>query len=458
MGNRHAALALGTVAIAALALVGCQEYVFEPVESAIIAVSNTTYELPDLRKADILFVIDDSGSMAGEQDNLARNFDAFINRIEQRNAERAAAGKSEVEYRIAVTSTSVDLTADDGTTRTAYYSIGDPAACQAGGYELQNGMEWPAGDFLAVPGNAAILDRAELSSDEIIRQFRQNVKLGICGSGQEQGLRAARLALEKHPDFVREDSKLLIVFVSDEEDCSDPSHTVALSTTPGYDVCAIEAQKPDGALVPVSDYVSFFQSLSPQVAVGAIASADGTWPTDMHADLCVDTACAQSCDCTAGGTATPAQEQACLDDPEKHTSPCYCGGYGPGSRYLAVAQAISDSLADSICQADFSNTLEQLAEIIVRVDRIELDARPHGDDPSLVLLKIVRPDGSAILCDSPHTGDLCTDGGVDWEYVADPKPTIKLCDNPDSQCRINPGDKYKVSFIEQACTDQTPCQ
>ena len=42
--------------------------------------------------ADILFVIDDSGSMAPEQANLAQNFQAFIDTLAQTQRDRAAIG------------------------------------------------------------------------------------------------------------------------------------------------------------------------------------------------------------------------------------------------------------------------------------------------------------------------------------------------------------------------------
>ena len=445
--NRRAGSILGVVLVSALTAAGCQDYVFEPVQPAIIAVSNTTQEVPDRRKADILFVIDDSGSMAGEQDNLAANFGAFINRIEEKNANRRANGDAEVKYRIAVTSTSVDLTYEtsSGPTTQDFYTV--QSNCQSGGYQIQNGQPYPQGDFLAVPGNQAILDSETMSSDEIIREFQENVKLGVCGSGQEQGLRAARMALEKHPDFVRAGSKLFIAIVSDEEDCSDPNHDVVL-TGSGPDVCAQEAAQPNGGkLGPVSDYVDFFKSLADSVAVGVIVSAEGTPPNDMHPALCSDPTCAATCDC--GG------DPACEADPAKREYPCYCGGQAAGSRYLQLASAISGSLEDSICQSDFSATLEHMADIIIP-DRIQLDARPHDDAPSLVLPETTRPDGSQIVCNSPQAGQTC-DEGIDWAY--DPTgPSIVLCNDPNSACRIQPGDKYKVSFIEQACTADNPCQ
>ena len=55
-------------------------------------------------KIDILFVVDDSGSMAQEQANLTTNFPQFISVIEQ----------SGLDYRVAVTTTGVDYTYSQG--------------------------------------------------------------------------------------------------------------------------------------------------------------------------------------------------------------------------------------------------------------------------------------------------------------------------------------------------------
>ena len=51
-------------------------------------------------RTDILFVVDDSGSMEDEQQNLAANFDAFI--------ERLAASPAKNAYQVAVITTDVN--------------------------------------------------------------------------------------------------------------------------------------------------------------------------------------------------------------------------------------------------------------------------------------------------------------------------------------------------------------
>src|SRR5205823_11080547 len=85
-----------------------------------------TVVLPAAVSTDILFVIDDSGSMSEEQANLAANLGAFIDTL--------AASPVQNEFRIAVTNTSVD-NFTGGTAYTGGPSSGDP---------------YPAGAFVAV--------------------------------------------------------------------------------------------------------------------------------------------------------------------------------------------------------------------------------------------------------------------------------------------------------------------
>jgi hypothetical protein len=57
--------------------------------------------------ADVLFVVDESGSMGGEQAKLAANFQSFIQNLNRFNQERVADQLEPFEFHIAVTTTSV---------------------------------------------------------------------------------------------------------------------------------------------------------------------------------------------------------------------------------------------------------------------------------------------------------------------------------------------------------------
>lgn len=127
---------------------------------------------------DILFVVDDSGSMAEEQQNVAANFQAFI---------QFTAGLG-IDYHIGIVTT-----------------------------DTSNGGELVA-PYIANTGPDATADP--------VAAFVSAVNVGTSGSASERGLQSARLALTSpavdgaNAGFLRDDALLSIIFVSDEEDQS----------------------------------------------------------------------------------------------------------------------------------------------------------------------------------------------------------------------------------------------
>jgi hypothetical protein len=106
MPRRILALAALSAAVA-LGVWGCQDYNFNPVGSCIIQPGSRQVRLEDVSVADVLFVVDDSGSMAGEQQNLSRNFGAFIFALAKENRARVASDLQPLEFHLAVTTSSV---------------------------------------------------------------------------------------------------------------------------------------------------------------------------------------------------------------------------------------------------------------------------------------------------------------------------------------------------------------
>lgn len=133
---------------------------------------------------DILWVVDCSGSMGDEQDNLADNFHQFISDAVNWNA----------KLHVAVTSCDII-------------------------------DESHSGNF---QGNPKIIDTETMSNQDAINAFIDTMDgLGTsCDGGKEAGLEAAHLALSEplisggNAGFIREDAKLSIIFVSDEPDNS----------------------------------------------------------------------------------------------------------------------------------------------------------------------------------------------------------------------------------------------
>jgi hypothetical protein len=86
---------------------GCQDYNFNPVGDCVMLVGRRQVTLSDISSADVLFVIDDSGSMKGEQTAIATEFHNFIDNLNQTNLTRVAQGRRAIDFHLTVTTTSV---------------------------------------------------------------------------------------------------------------------------------------------------------------------------------------------------------------------------------------------------------------------------------------------------------------------------------------------------------------
>jgi hypothetical protein len=169
---------------------------------------------PRCEKIDVLFVIDNSGSMIEEQTNLISNFPKFMDVLDE----------SMLDYRIAVTTTGrnsqLQSGGDDG-------AMLQPAGCNMTKRWIDKGDPDPAATFSCV---AAV---------------------GTVGPGIEMPLSAMRAAFElrmldgTNSGFRRDDALLAIVIVSDEDDCSYEGNG-----STGFGVCV------DG-MEAVASYVQF---------------------------------------------------------------------------------------------------------------------------------------------------------------------------------------------------------
>jgi hypothetical protein len=162
-----------------LALAACPDDRLRPVLPPDVLVD--TYTQQSAARVDVLWVVDNSESMEGEQQNLARNFQSFIELFV----------RGAIDYRIAVTTT--DIFTHEG----------------------------------RFVGNPAILSP---QTGNVVTAFQNNIRVGISGSAFEAGLDAAEMALERQrilnagalqvPQFLRPDAYLYLIFVSDEQDKS----------------------------------------------------------------------------------------------------------------------------------------------------------------------------------------------------------------------------------------------
>jgi hypothetical protein len=146
------------------------------------------------KKMDILFVIDNSGSMAEEQANLSTNFPKFIDVLN-------TAREGLLDYRVGVTTTAFPL--------------------EILGIPLGDGEQ---GTLLKTRDMTR--PWLERSDANLSTTFTTLAQVGIGGSGQEQPLKAAlsaltdRVADGANAGFIRDDALLAIVVLTDEDDQS----------------------------------------------------------------------------------------------------------------------------------------------------------------------------------------------------------------------------------------------
>jgi len=152
---------------------------------------------------DIMFVIDDSGSMAQEQENLAANFPKFIDVLDGFVTE----GGEPIDYRVALTSTGVSKSWSEE------LFPGIPVN------NTQTGMD---GAFVQAADCGMSRRWIEKADTDPATQFACAAQLGTNGPANEMPLAALKQALENPTNngFSRPDALLGIVILTDEDDCS----------------------------------------------------------------------------------------------------------------------------------------------------------------------------------------------------------------------------------------------
>jgi len=253
MSRSHLLSRLAVLTCAALALpqlLGCLEHPLKLVEYDKTQVDETGIQLAVNKDVDILFVIDDSGSMAEEQALLASNFGAFIGVLE--------ADDVKANYRIGITTTDMGnpRCGKDTTTPTNGELVLSSCLDRIeDGDFVFTGVEPPLDASFActavcdkTDAELAILPTAtERDPDPKPRPWLENIEgqtnipedvttleafqcfgpQGVAGCGFESHLESMYQALTKadtngdpNYGFLRDKAILSVVFLTDELDCS----------------------------------------------------------------------------------------------------------------------------------------------------------------------------------------------------------------------------------------------
>ncbi|MCA9514572.1 MAG: hypothetical protein KC635_06505 [Myxococcales bacterium] len=252
----------------------------------------------------------------------------------------------------------------------------------------------------------------------------------------EQGLRASLLALdpkgknaEQSKAFLRDDAYLVIIYVSDEDDCSVADGRSI--SEDDYETCALLPTTDEGGpLVPVGHYVNRLKGLKSDPGKVIVAAIAG--------------------DSTATDAASVAAERAAYLSSKGDPRTCYqqtyicnsaVGKADYGSRYLQLTQAFGPNGSFSnICEDQgIDRALENIADTIITV--LNKLCLPR---PVLGSLKVIRrlPDGSETEIPegegSGHYQILRTaeDCAVDGQLL----PAIAFGDPP------TPGEEIEVTY------------
>ncbi len=164
-------------------------------------------ETEECQKMDIIFVIDDSGSMSEEQNNLAANFPKFVSKIESFKTKSGA----KLDYRLAVTTTGRNLT----------YNVSIPF-----GGTMPMSEKGDDGAFRSKKECGTSKRWIERTDANASSEFSCLAKAGTGGASIEMPLEATKLALVDRVNdgtnagFLRPDALLAVVILTDEDDCS----------------------------------------------------------------------------------------------------------------------------------------------------------------------------------------------------------------------------------------------
>ncbi|MCK6551324.1 VWA domain-containing protein [Myxococcota bacterium] len=441
----------------ALAAPGCNSYLFEQKCPEQIKESQIVVPAAKPTPADILFVVDNSGSMADEQENLARNFEAFITQI-------AGAG----DYQIMVVTT--DTQSPDG---------------EMGGLQVSTFATEPPHNLLDQSSSGCMpvgiahgcargpepttrIIRSTQTKEEQIRQFQENVRVGSCGSGAEQGLAGMMLALEEtrvggcNEGFLRDGANLVIVIVSDEEDAD---------STNVEQYVADLARFKEYSKIRVATIVGSVDGLGTNCRIPNTGTCGGLcqrMPAAGSGAACTVSNNSMPCPngeyCQRVAQGNPIGR--CENRQLQYWDSCFwcsfyaeedcCSALG-GTRYVDFARRIEQRvniavpsiplsqcrgdettpigcLIDSICQESFSGTLERIARELVLTNKYILDPAPVYPEGVVVNLKggrwgagtrlVYGDDFSVTGTELTILGDKSPVEGEDIEifYVTENKP------------------------------------
>jgi hypothetical protein len=323
-------------------------------------------------------------------------------------------------------------------TTTVYENVYDPAAgfdpplyldCEnkAPAYCSQSGKLQPVPANLPDGGvdqstaGQRVLDNTD---PMLVAKFARLVRVGVFGSGQETPFEALRLAVTPplsttsldaggNFGFMRDDARLLIVVLSDEDDCSEMDRPVkvTIGLDHGIDYCNNQGN----FLTPVSTYHDIFTS---QIKDTLGNKKDIVYTVIAPVGITTKDAMAL----VAPGVLLDGGPELLRDggiEEELHNIDCP-NSHGPGIRHRQMAELFDSTLQnlDSVCKPDYHQTLLNIADLAGVSQTLELQG--GVPDPNLIKVVITRN----------ATGDAppCTvaNGGITVDPPTSSNPNTRI--------------------------------
>jgi hypothetical protein len=313
-------------------------------------------------KLDLLFMIDDSNSMAQEQANLTQNFGRLVDALvdpPDRNDDGYPDWEPLEDMHVGVVSSDVGTgghvvqTCDDP-------AVGDDGALlHAGNTRLEGCVEdYPP--YLEGP------------RDGLPEEFTCIATLGTGGCGFEQQLESVRRALVDriagpNAGFLRDDTALAIVMVTDEDDCSASNPAIFDPSRDDLGVMNLRCHRYPELITPTDVFVDAFLSLRVNPQRLTVAAITGV-PRDLLVGM--------------GPVFEVADFDAILDAPgmqfvvdgKRLIPSCDVAGLGEAIPPRRIVQVLRDVASESpgsaylgsICSPDWTDTVEGLAASIGR--------------------------------------------------------------------------------------------
>lgn len=231
------------------------------------------------RKLDVLFVVDNSGSMSSSQQSLANNFSSFIDRFISKG----------YNFKIAVTTT-------DAFYGGQFINTGC-SICNANQARFRSGVT-PTPVYVIDANQYDLTLQSE--RDRLKSEFSLNAKVGVNGSGDERAFSSFKTALSSslNANFHRSDAFLAVILVSDEEDFSQGAD----DGSTGFNFNESYANP---LLHSVSSYKTFLDNFTGATAgsdysVSTISILDSTCQTQLGAGRKIATRYIELADLTGG--------------------------------------------------------------------------------------------------------------------------------------------------------------